>query len=74
VEAVDYIRDRSGVKGVLAHDRLTGAPLEIMSKFVLNAAGPWAHRLNQKILKKPVGPDPFILKGPGYRGSEKTFR
>ena len=62
VEAVDYIRDRSGVKGVVAHDRLTGAPLEIRSKFVLNAAGPWAHRLNQKILKKPVARIPSFSR------------
>ena len=51
-EAVDYIFKNNTIKGVVARDRLTGEELEIRSKFVLNAAGPWAHRLNQGIFKK----------------------
>jgi glycerol-3-phosphate dehydrogenase len=52
LEAVDYILDRNRVKGVVAHDRLSGNQVEIRGKFVLNACGPWAHRLNEKILRR----------------------
>lgn len=52
LEAVDYVRNDRTVRGVVVQDRLTGDRFEINSKFVLNASGPWAHRLNEKIFKK----------------------
>jgi glycerol-3-phosphate dehydrogenase len=53
VNAIDYIVGNNKIRGVIAQDRMSGEHLEIRSKFVLNAAGPWAHRLNERIFKKP---------------------
>jgi glycerol-3-phosphate dehydrogenase len=53
LEAVDYVRKDRAVQGVVVQDRLTGDRFEIRSKLVLNASGPWAHRLNEKIFKRP---------------------
>jgi len=46
LEATGLIRAPSGrVAGVSLRDALTGAPLEIRTRAVLNAAGPWADEL-----------------------------
>ncbi len=42
VEATDLIREGDRVLGVRARDKLSGNELEIRSKAVLNAAGPWS--------------------------------
>lgn len=42
VEATGLLRHEDRVRGIQASDRLTGDKLQIRSKIVLNAAGPWA--------------------------------
>jgi glycerol-3-phosphate dehydrogenase len=62
LEAIDYIIEGNRVKGVVALDRLTGERMEIRGKFVLNAAGPWAHRLNDRVLGKPSTKTPSFSR------------
>jgi len=57
VEVTDFLRDKNRVTGVMARDLLSGDTIQIRSKVVLNAAGPWAHRL----LKTKLG---LTLKHP----------
>jgi len=45
VQAVDYLISRASVMGVRATDVLTQRELEIRSKLVVNAAGPWTESL-----------------------------
>lgn len=51
LEATSLLQKGDRVYGVNAHDRLTGNKLEIRSKVVLNAAGPWA----EKVLRVGMG-------------------
>ena len=62
LEAVDYIVDKNRIKGVVANDRINGGKVEIRSKFVLNACGPWAHRLDEKILKRSSANSPTFSR------------
>jgi len=55
VEAINYIISGNRVQGVVARDTLSGDKFEIRSKVVLNASGPWAHKLNKSILQKYSG-------------------
>ena len=48
VEVIDFIHQGNRVSGVKARDVLDGVELEIRAKIVLNAAGPWAHRLLER--------------------------
>ena len=48
VEAIDFLRSGDRICGVRARDGMTGTPLEIRGKVVLNAAGPWAETLLEK--------------------------
>jgi glycerol-3-phosphate dehydrogenase len=48
VEAIDFLRSGDRISGVRARDGITGSPLEIRGKVVLNAAGPWAETLLEK--------------------------
>lgn len=52
LEVYDYVFEDSTVKGVKVHDQLTGDHMEIRGRLVLNAAGPWAHKLNEHVLGK----------------------
>ena len=45
VRATSLVRQHGRVAGVLARDRLTGEALEIRSRVVINAAGPWSEGL-----------------------------
>lgn len=45
VECTGWLRDKSRVIGITAVDLLGGDPFEIRARVVLNAAGPWAHRV-----------------------------
>lgn len=47
------IRD-DRVAGVRATDLVSGEPLEVRSRLVLNAAGPWIRRLNERLSDGPV--------------------
>lgn len=49
VEAVSLLRHRDRVTGVIARDRLTGERIEVKSRVVLNAAGPWSEKLLQNV-------------------------
>jgi glycerol-3-phosphate dehydrogenase len=48
VEVIDFLRSGNRICGVKARDGLTGTPLEIRGKVVLNAAGPWAEALLER--------------------------
>lgn len=41
VQATGLLRKGDTVRGVKAHDVLTGTPLEIQARLVINACGPW---------------------------------
>lgn len=45
VEAMDFLRRGSRIRGVRARDVLGGGSLEIRAKVVINATGPWAEGL-----------------------------
>jgi glycerol-3-phosphate dehydrogenase len=45
LEATDFLQAGDRVYGMAARDILSGEPLEIRGKVVLNAAGPWAEQL-----------------------------
>ena len=45
LEVTDFLKKNDRVLGVKAQDVLSKEQLEIQGKCVLNAAGPWAHRL-----------------------------
>jgi glycerol-3-phosphate dehydrogenase len=45
LEATRFLHNGERVFGVVGHDLLSGAPVDIRGKVVLNAAGPWAERL-----------------------------
>ena len=45
VEVHGFLRQRNRINGVQAIDQLTGNKLEITAKIVVNAAGPWVHRI-----------------------------
>jgi glycerol-3-phosphate dehydrogenase len=62
MEVYDYVIEDSTVKGVKVRDRLSGNHMEIMGRFVLNAAGPWAHRLNEHILGKRFARLPYFSR------------
>lgn len=49
VEATAGITRRDAVEGIRASDRLSGEPLEIRARVVLNAAGPWAPDLGRRL-------------------------
>ena len=50
VEAQSFLRSGDRVVGISARDVLGGQELEIRSRLVLNAAGPWARRLVESVL------------------------
>ena len=50
VEAQSFLRSGDRVVGVSARDLLGGQELDIRSRLVLNAAGPWARRLVESAL------------------------
>ena len=58
VEFTGWLRDKSRVFGITAVDRATGSPLEIKSRVILNAAGPWAHSLVESLL--PGSQNPIV--------------
>lgn len=57
-EAVDFLLKGEDVVGVKAKDKIEGEEFEIRSRFVLNAAGPWAPSLVSRHLplKKRISP------------------
>lgn len=55
VEAGAALLRGSVVEGVRATDRLTGEPLEIRARVVLNAAGPWAPALAARLVPAAGG-------------------
>lgn len=45
VEAVSLLHGSSGVQGVTARDRISGAEFEIRARLTVNATGPWVDRV-----------------------------
>ena len=45
VEATGFIKDKGMVKGVEAKDRLTGEPITIRAKVIINATGAWSNQI-----------------------------
>ena len=62
VEATDFIRDRKDIIGVEAKDVISGRAIEIRSRCVLNACGPWAHRLLDSSLGVQLDPRPVFSR------------
>ena len=57
LEATGLLRSGGRVAGVALRDTLTGATLEVLSRAVLNAAGPWADELLSAFgLRRAPGP------------------
>ena len=50
VEVIGFIKVGNRIMGIKAQDSIGGEQLEIRGKCILNAAGPWAHRLVQSHL------------------------
>jgi glycerol-3-phosphate dehydrogenase len=46
LEAIGFLRTKRRIYGIKVRDQLTDEEFEIHGKVVLNAAGPWAERLN----------------------------
>ncbi len=74
-EAFTENKKRARITGVKAKDLLTGDAFEIRGKVVLNASGPWAHRLLSSSLGMKVKPRPvfsrdlaFVVKRPNAHG------
>jgi len=62
VEANGFIKNGNRIQGVKAIDQLTGNPLEIRGRAVLNTAGPWAHRLLASGLDVKLSPPPVFSR------------
>lgn len=45
VEATAFIKEKGRIRGIEAKDRLTGEPLTIRAKVVVNATGAWSNRI-----------------------------
>lgn len=45
LEATDFLRDGSAIKGARVRDTFTGESFEITARITVNAAGPWADRV-----------------------------
>jgi len=56
VSAQDFLMSGDGVAGVKAKDELSGATMNIRSKLVINAAGPWVDALNSKLKNAEQAP------------------
>lgn len=54
VEAVGFLIQDRQVAGIEAWDRLTGERFPVRGRCVLNAAGPWAERLVERSLGRPL--------------------
>jgi glycerol-3-phosphate dehydrogenase len=62
IEARGFLREKNRVAGIKARDRLTGDDFFIRSKWVLNTAGPWAHRLLESQLGLELHPRPTFSR------------
>jgi glycerol-3-phosphate dehydrogenase len=62
LEVTGFLGDRSQVTGVKARDLLTGNDLEIRGKLVLNASGPWAEQILEKLDVRRLCPPLYFSK------------
>ena len=62
VEATDFLREGDRVVGVRCRDLVGDAPLEIRARVVVNAAGPWAHRIVTERLGRGLDPEPVFSR------------
>lgn len=56
-EVEEFLRDDGAVRGVAVRDLLDGSRFEVRARVVLNAAGPWAARLAERLLRLDFGGD-----------------
>ncbi len=56
VEATGYLMDGERVCGVRAIDKMSGAPLEIRGRLVVNACGPWTNHGKRWLRGADAGP------------------
>jgi glycerol-3-phosphate dehydrogenase len=80
VEAGGFLRDGNRVLGIAAKDLLADEPLQIRARCVLNAAGPWAHRLLEQCLGIQMSNRPtfsrdlaFVVNRPFQQGHGLAF-
>lgn len=52
-EVEGFVRDGARVAGVRVRDLIGGATVELRAPLVINAAGPWADRLLERLTEKP---------------------
>lgn len=62
VEAHGFLREKERIVGINARDLLTGDVFDIRGKWVLNTAGPWAHRLLESELGVRLHPRPTFSR------------
>ncbi|MBW2662023.1 MAG: glycerol-3-phosphate dehydrogenase/oxidase [Deltaproteobacteria bacterium] len=62
VEARGFLREKDRIVGINARDLLTGDDFDIRGKWVLNTAGPWAHRLLESGLGLELHPRPTFSR------------
>ena len=51
VQALGFLKENNRIPGIRAADGVTGRHFEIRGRCILNAAGPWAHRLLESDLE-----------------------
>lgn len=62
VEATDFERSENCVQAVIARDAVSGKPVRVRGKMVLNTAGPWANRLLESALGIHLDPRPTFSR------------
>jgi glycerol-3-phosphate dehydrogenase len=72
IEVDGFLRKGNRIFGVKATDALTGDQLEVRAKMVLNAAGPWAHRLLDKFLHIELESKPTFSRDLAFVVRSKT--
>jgi glycerol-3-phosphate dehydrogenase len=66
VEATGFLLDGKRVRGVRARDTFTGDELEVRSRVVLNACGPWSARLLRESIGIGLPVEPTFSRDTGF--------
>lgn len=62
VEVTGFLRDKDRITGVTTRDVLNGTSIDIRSKVILNATGPWAHHLLESKLNLKLKDSPSFSR------------
>jgi len=73
VEATGFIQQAGRVSGVRARDVLTGSPIDIRARLVINAAGGWAGKLLGDALGMRLQPPPTFSRDTCFIVSRRLF-